>query len=153
MTIRPMIETKLIRDNCDRIAISIARDHHIAQDITQETYLEMLEHMAEYDDRVDTPEDFYKEFRRLAYNAYRRLMRVLQKEVVYEDKTAVYNGIAIDFDSIISSLKPRLQTVARLYRDGYTVAEIADKLCISRAYANTLRNDCIAKLRRQLCYT
>ena len=155
--IRQLMETPEVLNKCQSIALLIAKyDTHTASDIQQQTFLEMLENEKEYSS-VDSREDFYSLFGRLAVNAYNR--------AIYHRKKHVSLFAAFHFDQDLECIAiepeqvPEIWQMVSMIRDsriagilslslqGYTQREIAASLHLSRTQVNNLRRRGMKHLR------
>ena len=135
--IRKMLETKEVRKRCKLIAEYLSEDHHIAEDIMQTSFLEMIEN-SENSNQIKSSKDFYRVFRKHAYNALRRVKTELARyEVITDDMST--DDTELDISSYISRLPEKLRSILDMIAQGYTQTETARYYGITQGYVSRIR--------------
>ena len=148
--IRPMMETKEVLRRCSLLAAGIAKDPGRAMDIMQQAFFELLESEHRYAESIECPDDFYREFRRLAENANNRTRYRHKREVVYWDRLAVnlddHTRLEM-LDAVDHELTGAPKQVVCYLMDGLTVTEIAQELNVSHSYISQIKRKAMEVLR------
>ena len=147
--IRAMLETREVLRRCALLAAGIAKDSGRPEDILQQAFLELLESEDQYTESIECPDDFYREFRRLAENANNRIRYRHKREVVYGDRWPVYDDYTRleMLDAVDRRLSGIVKTVACYLLNGYTVSEVARKLNVSHSYISQTKKKAMEELR------
>ena len=147
--IRAMMETKEVLKRCRLMAAGIASDHDRAEDIMQQAFFELLESEHRYTESMECPDDFYREFRRLAENANNRTRYRHRREVVYWDRLAVNDDhTRLEMlDTVDHELTGAPKQVVFSLLDGLTVTEIAEELNVSHSYISQTKRKAMEVLR------
>jgi len=122
-----------IMKHLDAISRRRTGDPDAAEELTQETLLEMIEENYKHIGQ------FLHEFRRISLNVWKREKRRQDKIANVDIETLTYNT-PVDVDQVIDRLPPTQREIARLSYSGYTRREIAHSLHISQRDLGTVRN-------------
>jgi len=148
--IKKLLETEEVRKRCKLIAQYLSKDKHIAEDIMQTAFLEIWEKSEEYMPEIDTPLDFYKVFRKHAYNALRRLNTEFARYTELTEDMSTEDYSAIDISSYISRLPEPLRGIIEMIAEGFTEVDIASGFDISQGYVSVLKSRGVNAIRSMI---